>query len=664
MLNTLEAKRLAVLNSLRRTAPISAVKPSLPPASKPSFSALSNPQPVSVSKGSVRPPSITQQHESHADSASFYSDDSPNISLGTSPAIMHQSPEPSQHPPPHPILASVSSASIPAVSQADEPTHTPSDVSNLTSATDSSDNLNSRFEQSIYDLNRLGYSYSDILKMSEVSPEVLSSAFRKLGYHIPVVIPRIVPTVYELTKASNIKGSNSSSIPASPINFTPSVPSDTTEKPYPIIPRKALAPCFGSDRWSKHLSITLSDDEEDEEMEDINSDELHPRQADTPKSAPVIMAPKEITRNSTANKIPDKRDIAQTLEAQREKIRQVAARLKLLQQQKTAQDNERASAPPKSSSANGNSSPNLSGVVMNASIKSASTPPTLPAVDGKQEKTVSTSSKFNSKTELLRKKLADLRSRADNSSKTPKTPKEPAESLAISPPMDSQAMVPTDPRIYNLAKSLERARLEKETIANQKKAYAEKLERLNTDDTRKEIEALKEELGRKMNELVDQTYEYATAKASFEATQAQEERLLLGISTLEEQLTLEQTAINEAASSTPLVKEPLMIPYKAGSPEILSLEYTAQVNSPQSNSPVSVQKSVSLVSEGHIASSSSPAISDSAPLIASQNSSDSDVEIIDVESHENGILTPLIFFFFLISPLPVIITNHFFYRRI
>lgn len=463
----------------------------------------------------------------------------------------------------------------------------------------------SAIEQALIDLIRLGYCFQDIVEKTNVNPDILLKAFQQYGVSVIKPLPTPVPTVPSTLISSPALPANEYRNSKSPAVLTPTVLSNLN-KPV-LADRGSSTPSFGSDRWSKSLNITLTDDEADSESE--SEQELAPP-LDTPRSTPALSASQTSSQAS----------IKLTLEAQREKIRQVAAKLKFLQEQKTAKEGITAPTSPSSKP---------------SSVTSDDTS-SLPSKEDK--------------TELLRQRLLAMKSRSENKPETPLTPsaakdkseilqgpanKEISHEFLPVPPSkadesevslaittfkpDSQApqtLTSTNPRVYNIAKSLERAREEQARIAHQRKILAARAEALDTNKKKKQIELLKRELEQKMNELVDQTYEFATVKASYEATKAQEERLQLGISSLEEQLTIEQNIPSPVND-----QEPLMIPYNNEEKEPKVLEDTSDESKEQipkvASAPAVVPASTTFATDD------------------ARNEIDSDVEIIDVQALSN-----------------------------
>lgn len=506
-------------------------------------------------------------------------------------------------------------------------------------------------ERAISDLIRLGYTFYDIVEQAHVKPEVLSLAFQKLGYTIPAkpLDPPSAGSPNSLPKTNVVN-------PLSPTPLTPTVLSGTTKPPQTQTASLLASPRFGSDRWSKSLSITVSDDED---MEESECEEESEPAIDTPMPTPVV-APKEAVVNSANTGTSGRKDIAQTLEAQREKIRQVAAKLKLLQQQKVEREIGKQSSDQKNEAPISSSvqrTPGNTDQTSDTNNDPMTPPPAMPAPESKTEllkqklnalkakaNQISTPSQEANKSRASRETLnssvapqetkfstepqphSDSRpihrsTTPHNSQNTSEESQEIPRSLVLSPANGSKAHAPTDLRVFSLTKSLEHARQEQQLISNQRKSLEKKLEKLDTNNTKKQIEDLKRELERKMNELLEQTYEIASAKASFEATKAQEERIQRGISSLEEQLTIEQSSAANDPPVTSPTSEQLRLPYE-----------DEQVKHP-------LQESEAPTSDGSV--ESHPVVHPAPPLVSVQQSSggtvsDSDVEILDVEPHSNG----------------------------
>lgn len=639
MSSDLEAKRLAVLQSLRKTVQkpfhittASDTNPSL--NIQQANSALTIPQQIGPANGAHQSNDAREQ---------------------VKPAIAAQPPPPPLFPPPPPPRATapihVSPVNGPSKTNVSNPVFNAAPSIALSGG-------KSPLDRALSDLIRLGYTFSDIVEKAQVKSEVLSVAFQKLGYPVPVKSSEL-----SSVGSPNSHHRNNLVNPLSPTPLTPTILSGATKTPQTQAALLGASPRFGSDRWSKSLSITVSDDEEIEESE---SDEESEPAIDTPMPTPVVEIKEVVANNAPTT---ERKDIAQTLEAQREKIRQVAAKLKQLQQQKVEREKIKQSIGQKNEAPippdikwipiAGNSSQTT--VTNNEPVNS------IPAAPAQESKTEQLKRKLNA----LKAKTTQIFSspqEANNStafhetplhssaaSREPKPPtksqhhstsqpihqpitshdpqtpenfQEIPRSLVVSTANGSQEHAPTDLRVFSLTKSLEHARQEQELVSNQRKTLEEKLEKLDTNNTKRQIEDLKRELERKMNDLLEQTYEIATAKASFEATKAQEERLLRGISSLEEQLTIEQAS----AANDPPVTSPIS--------EQLRLHYEVD----QSKQPSLESEAPKL--EGTL---ESPPVVHRAPPIASvqQGSagtvSDSDVEIIDVEPHTNGKVQPTIY---------------------
>lgn len=515
----LEAKRLAVLQSLKRSA---------------------NKQPT----GTSNDPSTTTDGPLSSNPASLADSNTTNASALSALPLKPQ-------PPPPPPTTQVESIPPPPKS----PRRRALKKVDVGRVYKNALPKKSIIEQAILDLTRLGYSYKDILDKTNINPNVLLKAFQQYGF--PVVKPSTTPAVV--------------SAPEPVPNFSPSpqaVPAPSLAQHHfskvSLPERSASNPSFGSDRWSKSLQITLSDDEHDDSSEsDSEGEDKHRLQ--TPQSAPAGVLSARSTPPTNSHHPSNKNNIAQSLDAQREKIRQVTAQLKLLQEQKVAQK-----------------------VAQKAATEPASPAAHTPPLTDKPTSSVNSADK----TELLRQRLLALKNRKENNNEVlqsasapdpislPFTTTEPEHKvragsndtnsttktdveigpLAVTkfeppaPSVSTHNVGHHNPRVSDLVQSLDRAREEQEKLAHMRSSLQAQVEALDTNKTKQHIEDLKRELEKKMNDLVEQTYQYATVKATYEATKAQEERLQHGISSLEHQLSIEEAATSYDSNT-------LMLPY-------------------------------------------------------------------------------------------------------
>ena len=85
-------------------------------------------------------------------------------------------------------------------------------------------------------------------------------------------------------------------------------------------------------------------------------------------------------------------------------------------------------------------------------------------------------------------------------------------------------------RMKSLSGSLENFKREQAKLNSQTKLYTKQLENNRVETTKRQIEELKRELERKMAELLDRTYKFASAQASLSAIELQKKRIQEGIS--------------------------------------------------------------------------------------------------------------------------------------
>lgn len=646
MPSDLEAKRLAVLRSLTKKAPpppSTQLPPSLPPPPKPYFD-------VPEAKATTNGNELSSHEIPHIPNAVIPSSDLlgatnslPNVTpqnmesspsekpvnsqVVSAPVLPPTSQKPFQPPPPPPPVTSVSLTS-PNSFKSESSLYSLSDSARISKPP--TIKKKTPFEQAVYDLTRLGYGFWDIVKESNVNADLLKGLFQSQGYAIPgakLSVPNS-PMMEKTDEDAMPKPAVIAFKSVSPVPQAPA-PLSNPSKPAPIVlskkPTSILSQhtpkvaskvlqgsSFGSDRWSKSLNITLSDDEDIGEETDYSDDEAE--NSTTSLNTPRLTRSAVESTETISSKLSDRTHLARSLEAQREKIRQVTAQLKLLEEQRSSRTNSpglRTSEKfPNTDFAAASSDGSLSGSFEQEALSALKlTSPTDNQngnSKGNSNGSALTSGDFKDEEKPENEqRVVSVKNSTDTVSNANV---EISNSLAVSS-LEHQGMVPSSKRAYSLAQSLERARQEHDQIENQKKMFLDELERNNTNQTKKQIEDLKSELERKMTELVEQTYAFASAKASLEATKVQEERLMAGISALEEQLSIEQNVL-ENKSTNVCVKEPLMIPYTSDNSNL-------------------AQKDPEL-----------PAIDTFAGTSESQNSmgnsSDSDVEIIDVNDHNSN----------------------------
>lgn len=430
----------------------------------------------------------------------------------------------------------------------------------------------------VLDLTNLGYEFWQIVEKSGVCPEVLTKAYEELGYPVPPapIQPSTAPSSEPTVSAPAPEPQSKTKSPSPPISAKPTSP------PTSALPSKVHR--FGEDR-SHSVSITLSDDDDSES--DSGSDNFFENDTTTRKNTQSTTK-----RNTTKANPTDRQKLAETLEAQRAKIRQVAAQLKLLQDQKGNESAVSTPAPESatitnniSANSNGvhsNVDANVSSLASSSGIKSVPPTPIVNATPISSE--IATSVPSEVATRMSSEGAADI----------------PKHVSANDINLTAALSISMD-RMKSLSGSLENFKREQAKLNSQTKLYTKQLENNRVETTKRQIEELKRELERKMAELLDRTYKFASAQASLSAIELQKKRIQEGISRVMNDLKLAREELEHLRVDTPV-------------PE--SQPTGALTNGTTSNAPATIKNVV--------------------PLARSSGESqdgDSDIEILDVSNH-------------------------------
>jgi hypothetical protein len=414
----------------------------------------------------------------------------------------------------------------------------------------------------VLDLTNLGYEFWQIVEKTGVRTEVLAKAYEALGYPVP-------PAPIQPSTAA----SSESTVSAPPVQSQLSTKSSS-----PQILAKPTTPSisaltnkvhrFGEDR-SHSVSITLSDDDDSES--DSGSDNFFENDTTTRKNTKSTT-----TRTTTKVNSADRQKLAETLEAQRAKIRQVAAQLKLLQDQK-GNESAASTPPPESVTITNNISVNNSALHSKVDI-AVSSPAISSAINSAPATPVVN-------TTLIPSEIA-----------TPIPKHVSANDINLTAALS----ISTD-RIKSLSDSLENFKREQAKLNSQTKLYTKQLENNRVETTKRQIEELKRELERKMAELLDRTYKFASAQASLSAIELQKKKIQEGISLVMNDLKLAREELEHLRVDTPVPeRQPTRV----------------LTNGTTSNAPATVKNVV-------------------VPIRSSEESKDgdSDIEILDVSNH-------------------------------
>lgn len=366
----------------------------------------------------------------------------------------------------------------------------------------------------VLDLTHLGYGFWQIVEKTGVSTAVLTKAYEALGYPVP---PAPVQSSNPTPAASE-----------SPIS-APVVQSQTPTKSLsPSLPTKPVVPSltasnqkshrFGEDRSSHSVSITFTDDDDSDSDNSIEDNTLSTRKP----------TPPNVTNNTGKVNPTDRQKLAETLEAQRAKIRQVAEQLRLLQEQKVSES--AANTPP----------PESAPTKLNLSVANN-------AISSKPSAAVVSS--FGTSSSVYSTPTTP----ATNASPIPSTvPTPTSNNISTNDFNLKTALEISTERIKSLSDSLETFKREQAKLNSQKKLYMKQLENNGVETTKRQVEELKRELERKMADLLDRTYKFASAQASLSAVELQKKKIQQGIDQVMKDLKLAKKELEQMKVDTPV----------------------------------------------------------------------------------------------------------------